>query len=812
MNFRNFLFWIVCTAGLCACGNRATVFETDSFLLKVDASGNVASLTDKDGHRNYLAAQEKSPLVAIRIDGEYENPASADWNENDKVMTLTFPKNNSVISVKAEQKNKYITFEIIGSESDKDIELAVWGPYATTISKTVGECIGVVRDSEYAVGIQTLNPKTIGGYPTTEDDIEPAYDIFAGTSLVDVADSTQILYRGQTAKHMPFGSILQAYCRNRDKDRVVPMWGHEYYVAPAYDDGGILGSGIALFGCPEPEILDYIEQIELGEGLPHPELNGIWMKRNPEAAQAYIIYPFNENNIDEAIEFTKSTGLKYLYHGGPFETWGHFKLSPHEFPSGMEGLKECVDRAAESGIKLGLHTLSNFITTNDAYVTPVPDKRLAKVGSSVLVTDIDAVQADIEIADPKFFNQMANNNLHGVMVGEELIRYERVSDSAPWKLLNCQRGAWGTKAAGHAKGDKIGKLMDHGYKVFLSDTDLTKEIARNIAGIFNETGIEQISFDGLEGAWSTGLGQYGRTLLMYEWYNHLKPEYRNNINDASNTTHHNWHIFTRMNWGEPWYAGFRESQTNYRIMNQDFYRRNLIPCMLGWFTLGAATGIEDIEWLLARTAAFDAGYTLVTDKHSVTNNGLIDRNIKAIREWEEARLSGAFPAELKKEMEHLYNEYTLSQKTADSWSLYKYCLERFKHDNIVRQPGEPVVSKWTFDNTNKRQPVQFILKATDRISDITMEIANFSTVSIDGALQVGEYMKYEGGDKIFVYDRTWHVKRTIPVDSKSFVLPEGESQIIFSCSFDSDDPGKSVSGEFKTIGEEVELKATRKRN
>ena len=78
--------------------------------------------------------------------------------------------------------------------------------------------------------------------------------------------------------------------------------------------------------------------------------------------------------------------------------------------------------------------------------------------------------------------------------------------------------------------------MDHGYKVFLSDTELMKEIARNIAGIFNYTGVQQISFDGLEGAWSTGLGQYGLSLMMKEWYDNLLPEYRNCINDASMTT------------------------------------------------------------------------------------------------------------------------------------------------------------------------------------------------------------------------------------------------------------------------------------
>lgn len=798
---------------LSACQKQIMSFETDTFKLEIDASGNISSLWDKTHQKEYLPPGQLSPLLTIRVGGTYENPAKASWDEEKGIFLLTYPESQATVSVETGRGKRFVTFGVKEVWSVKEIDLIVWGPYATTITRTVGECVGVVRDSLFAVGIQALNPKTIGGYPSTEDDIDPAFDIFATTSLVDVADSMTVLYRGQTAKHTDFGSVLQAYCRNREHERVVPMWGHTHYTAPAYDDGGIVGSRIALFGCPADKVLDHIEEIELAENLPHPELNGVWMKRAPEAAQAYIIYPFNENNIEEAIAFTKHTGLKYLYHGGPFLTWGNFKLNPSEFPTGLDGLKDCVDKAARSGIRLGFHTLSNFITTNDAYVTPVPDKRLAKVGSSVLVSDIGPDEKTIEIADPQFFNQMENNSLHGVMIGEELIRYERVSDTAPWTLQNCERGAWNTLATKHLKGDMAGKLMDHGYKVFLSDVELTKEIARNIAAIFNYTGVQQISFDGLEGAWSTGLGQYGLSLMMKEWYDHLLPEYRNCINDASMTTHYNWHTFTRMNWGEPWYAGFRESQMNYRLMNQDFYRRNLIPCMLGWFKLDANTSVEDIEWLLARSAAFDAGYTLVTNKGNVENNGQSDIIIKAIREWENARLSGAFPKELKKEMEHVSNEYTLTETSATSWLLSPLQIQRFKHNNKVLQPGEPVVSKWEFDNKNDRQPVQFIFKANDRISDILLEIANYSTVRSDCVLEEGQYLKYAGGDSFFIYDKNWNEIRRISVEADQMNIPKEKVSLVFSCTFaHSDDMDKYVSAEFKTVGEHIRLSATREKN
>ena len=71
--------------------------------------------------------------------------------------------------------------------------------------------------------------------------------------------------------------------------------------------------------------------------------------------------------------------------------------------------------------------------------------------------------------------------MNTVVIGEELVRYGSVSADAPWRLLNCQRGAWGTPRRSACSGDAVAKLMDHDYKVFLTDADLSQEVARNIA-------------------------------------------------------------------------------------------------------------------------------------------------------------------------------------------------------------------------------------------------------------------------------------------------------------------------------------------
>jgi hypothetical protein len=705
-------------------------FTTPKLILEIDAQGRILTLQDRQQGQNYALRDQENVLLSIRVDSVWEKPGSSSYDRENRILTFRYPQNAVEAQILVEEKENYLSLELIALTEPDKVELVLWGPFATTIGETVGETIGVVRNREFALGIQALNPRTLGGFPGSEDDHTPSYDIFSTTSLVDIADSVNVLYRGHTALPKDFGSALQAYTRNRSQDRIVSTLQQERYVAPAFADEGLVGSKIALFGCAPEEVLEVIESIEINEGLPHPLLKGNWAKREKSATAAYLIQNFTEENIDAALALTRQAGLNYLYHLDPFLSWGHFELKPEAFPRGWDGMKACVAKAESRGIKIGVHTLSNFIQTNDPYVSPVPDPRLARVGSSSLRTDITATQKDIPIADSTFFTQMKNNNLHAALIGEELVRYEKVSETAPWTLLNCERGTFGTKATAHAQGTEIAKLADHAYKTFLTNTELSLEVSARIADLFNQTGLKQISFDGLEGNHSTGMGAYGELLFVKAWYDQLKPEIKNDyIMDASRPGHYFWHMFTRMNWGEPWYAGFRESQTAYRLLNQDYFRRNYIPCMLGWFSMRETTSLEDIEWLLARSAAFDAGYSLLTSPAIIAKNGAGIQILEKIKQWEKARLSGAFSVEQKRRMENIEDEFSLQALSENAWELIPYSVQRFEHKFRVRQPGEPVGSSFTFENIYQAQPLAFVLSTTQQAtaSEIVIEIDNFKT-------------------------------------------------------------------------------------
>jgi hypothetical protein len=790
---------------ICACAPKGSEWKTDQFLIQLSEKGFITRLSDPGSKIDYLAENQPAPLMQIRSGNRYLLPVACSVNESGEFITLKFEDNREA-KIRVTAKPSHITFsleEISGADS---LDLIVWGPYPTRISQTIGETIGVVRDSVYAIGIQALNLKTLGGYPSEESDIEPSFDIFETNSLIDVADSVKVFYRGQTARKESFGSVIQAYCRNRNKERIISNWAHPYYVAPAFDDGGVTGSSIALFGCKASETLATIGKIELAEGLPHPMIDGEWGKTAKVATSAYLIMNFGVKELEDAMALTKKAGLKYLYEEGPFENWGHFKLNSTQFPENWETMKLMVNRAAEEGIRLGVHTLSNFITTNDPYVTPVPDPRLAKVGSSTLSGSVGKDDVTIPIADPKFFNQMKNNTLRCVVIGNELIRYQEVSAGEPWVLTGCTRGVFGTTAVAHESGAVIAKLMDHGYQTFLTDNDLSMEMSSRLADFFNFTGCRQISFDGLEGNWSTGMGEYGRQRFTQNWYDHLNPDLKGQvITDASGPGHFFWHMYTRMNWGEPWYAGFRESQTQYRLLNQLYFQRNLMPAMLGWFKMSPETSLEDIEWLLARSASFDAGYALVTSLESVKTNGFSEKILYAIREWERARMAGAFPPEVKTQMQNIKNEYHLEMDGPNNWNLFPYTIWRAEY-----LPGvNPVII--SINNENPDQPVQFIISSgpENAIMGLCITIDGGRKVRIPLELPANHHIKYAGGSYVYLYDANWQEVGKGQLTQYDVTLTQGKHELAFEAIFTAAGPKQGIKLELKTTGLAHHLAMTR---
>ena len=783
--------FLVCAFGLASPGLTADAQEAASskgFKLTLDARGNISSIKGAAAQHEYLAPGQAAPLITARVGGQFEAPAAAVFLKDPATVQLKFEKSGVTMDVRVTEAETHVAFELVRCEPAGVVDLVVWGPYPTTINKTVGETVGVVRDGEYAVGIQSLNVKTLGGYPENEEGIDQS--------------------RGQAAVEKPWGSVLQAWCRDRSKPRNVDAWNGSFpnMPVPPIEGETVVGSKIALFGCPEAQVLETIGQIEVAEGLPHPMADGVWQKLSPNRGRSYLIAEYSEADIDEMLGYVKRANLMSLYHGGPFKSWGHYELNPKYFPNGVAGLKACVEKGKALGIPLGAHTLSNFIQPNDAYVTPVPDPRLAKTGSSTLTGDTDAETTEIPVASPEYFANEKANWMHTVVIGTELVRYRAVSPAEPWKLLDCKRGAFSTKAASHKQGDAVGKLLDHPYKVFFPNLDLQREIARNMAERFNETGLGQMDFDGHEGCLASGQGSYAINLFARDFYDNLTGPV---LNGTSNSAHFYWHINSYCNWGEPWYGGFRDSMQEYRINNQAFLERNYLPKMLGWYLLKRTTSLSDVEWMLARAAGMDAGFALQSSPDDLRKNPGTGTLLDAIREWEEARLGGAFSDGQRGRMRNPRSEFHLEKIAGGGWNLYPFHdSDDFTHEHIQRQPGEPTAAQWEFPNPDDGQTLQFkmrVLGDGGSVANPTFEIDKSATLALDIEVKAGQTLLCEGDGTARVYDEKGNQVKSVKTETELPKLGAGKNEILFDCEFQGE-PAPKVTVNFKTIGKPEPVK------
>ncbi|MDP4130276.1 MAG: hypothetical protein Q8939_08950 [Bacteroidota bacterium] len=788
--------------------------ESNYIRVGIDNKGNICSLSDKKTGTDYLPRGHAAPLLSLFKDSAYIDPVKAEYDPGAHEIALEYA-NGSRAMIRVNSKGDYIRMELLSLKPRNGVQAVVWGPYPTSISQSIGETICVVKDSSFAIGLQALNINTIEGIPDDGDDA-------GGGSFIDPLPGQEIpdslkakigqpapvnvnvngdmpayvrLYRGSAAVKKPFGSQLQLFSRDR---RIPQLLGHGdnvQYVAPIKVD--FIGSAIALFGCPALKTLDVIEKIELGEGLPHPMLDGKWIKRSAIPGEAYLLY--EGKDPDKGMAYAKDCGFKLIHLGDVFQTWGHFGLKTDRFPNGAESTRQTVSKAEKDGISLGVHTLTMFTGANDLYVSPVPSDSLCTAGSTVLSREVADTGDVIYIKDPAFFRNA--DKTHTAKIGKELLNYRSVSGDQPWRLLACVRGQYGTKISSHPAGTAVEKLVNNDYSGFYPDINLQDNYARRLAEICNETGIGLMDFDGYGGGSPTGQGCYGAAKFIDLWYKSLKHYV---LTCGAGTFHYYWHIYSFMNWGEPWYNNLRESQVNYRIENQRYFERNLMPHMLGWFSLNADYRDEDVEWIQARSAGFNAGYLLRVDEH-IEENGFKDQMFSSIRQWQKARNENAFTPAQKIRLQNPKNEFHLEALNNGSWNLYPVNLEPgYVHKFRLTQAGEPVRTQFHVSNSFDEQPIQFYLiakarenSASDLITHLELEINGYQALSIPVSLKAGDRI-FCDGRALWLCNSSWQKIRELPGNNLPR-LSKGENTIQIQSEF-SGEQAPELLFDFKTVG------------
>lgn len=755
------------------------------------------------------------------------------------VLTYCFEGTEDRVSLKRIYNEDYTVLEV--TECPESFDFLTVGPIVTRLNEMVGDVVGVVQGEGAAIGIQGLSRKLLAGFP---EELRPhvIHDIQAVSSELTVGN----INAGTVAAYaMPFGSVLQLFCENRRRDRIKTVWYAENCIqAPALDreDADIRGSRVALFACPAEEALAVIGRIEEREGLPHPVLDGEWLKTSRKAKCSYLIGEFGADNIDKMLSYAEKGGFTWLYHPEPFCTWGHFELRKEQFPEGDQSLKRCVEEAKERGIRLGLHTLSTFTKTNDSYVTPVPDKGLKGMIPGVLETDIGEEETEIPVSEVAGLAYGATLNC--IRIEDELIQYAGYEEISQGRFLlkGCTRGAFGTKSCTHGKGCAVSKMTDYPYHTLFPDIDLQDKYADRLAELYHSTGVRQISFDGLEGAEWTGEGEYAVNSFCMRFYEQFmlrnKSDSRSNdngitpatdfgsgsgvnsgavendfpvINDASRLHHFLWHMNTRMNWGEPWGEEMRAGQVEGRMRNQAFFKKNLLPGMLGWFLIRKAnrrfeaSTLLDMEWALSEAAGFDAGFALSASLDTLDALGSGDEILEAIRNWELLRYENRFDDELKELLKKPETEWHLEKENERLFRLYPMAVSKpLVCDLLEMQPGQPGGSDWSFEQPFERQVFTFRMKVDGNGYIVNPRFYNTSgVVQFQATVKGGQYLLFDGS-RAFVTDRNYNKLEEVRYTGNCLV-EKGNASLSFGCTFGGEE-GPEVRVRVSTKSEPYSIK------
>lgn len=786
-----------------SCSSTDHIFETTSLQIELTPTGQISKLVDKKNGENYLSDENKSTLLQVCIDDNTFKSTNASYSKTN--IILEFGDINTKVNIEYKEKTNYLTFEVIDVSTEKEIDKIIWGPIDVTLTDKIGKSIGIAYNDVFGVGLMGLNLKSCGGYESI------ARERF-----------------GNTAERIGDITKMQGYTVDRSRVRLNNNCLQELTeTMPVLDsDATIIGSKFAIYGVSSDRLKETISDIEKSENLPYLVHNEEWLKNSHYATSSKFIMSFNTENINQCLEIAQKAEISCVYHPGIFKSWGLFPVSEKAFPNGYESVLACSNLAKEKGITLGVHTLSNFITTDDQLVTPIPHPNLqlagiTKLSKNISVDDTEIILTDesvriayekddlSDIGDRLKRNENKNRETFAIRIGDEIIEFSSVSKDGELTLYECKRGAYGTVKSEHKAGDRVGRLVSHYYKVFFPDIQLQDQMAKNLANFFNVTKMERISFDGIEGGIAAGHGRYGCDRFIKVFFDNL--ENKNIIANSSDVMHYSWHYFANQSWGEPWWAkGFRDSQLDHRLKVQKGLEEDLLPRKMGQFSIGAKTTVKDIQWVMGLCAGYDAGVDFYVSPNLLKENTAAEKILREIKAWEQVRSAQTLSKEQKQKLRDPYSVYQLELKDGnpllvfiESWApeggkkqgdhdrntLPKSLLKQnktsaisldYEHVNMQKEPGQPTLSEWSFHCVGKKQPLQFVIRlpkdAAEKVSGVYLKLGALAC-KIPFVINPGDYVTSQASNRLIHFNKEG--KEINNVATTDLMVEKGENTILF---------------------------------
>ena len=377
---------------------------------------------------------------------------------------------------------------------------------------------------------------------------------------------------------------------------------------------GLAGCRAGLAAGPKAEMPAMLRAMAESAGVPTSKLGGPWSLGAEANRGSYLFADLTHASTDDWIELARRGGFSTVHIHGWWRSLGHYDVNTNLYPRGLADMQDSVARIHAAGLRAGIHTLTACIEPHDAWVTPEASPYLIPFDTYTLARSLSPTDTVLCVNEKPaahhdvVFTYMSNGN--AIRIGSEIVQYAEVSREPPYSFSKCIRGAFKTRPAAHAAGERADYLQQR-YIAFYPqpDSPLAADLADHIANVFNTCELDQIYFDGSEGMMS----RYGIDAMRHAIFKRLKGD---PLVEASCHGEHNWWFHSRLGaWDHPVWAAKRFQDKH--IDESSRYRdSDLIEPQMGWWAPRMPTSqarghfLDEMEYFACKNLGLDAAMSI----------------------------------------------------------------------------------------------------------------------------------------------------------------------------------------------------------
>ncbi len=627
----------------------AMTFENRRATLAIDTRGRIASLRSKASGRELLVRPQE--LVSAQLkDGRLHTARKASFH--DGALTFEFSRSRGSAVLAVDTRDDYFTFTI-RSLSLPDVTALTFLNLPVITAKYCGNVANMLSDDAEAVclrGYELPVEMAVGGAP-------PALKVWT------------------TAEH------------------------------------GLTGWRAGLAAGLKSEMPTMLRAMAMEAGAPISKLGGPWSLGAEAIRGSYLFADLSLASVDDWIELARRGGFTHIHIHGWWDTLGHYGVNTNLYPNGLADLKTAVARIHTAGLKAGIHTLTACIDPRDAWVTPEASPHLIASASYTLARPMNPTDTVIYVNEEPatghdvVFTYDGNGNV--LRLGTELVQYSEIVSQPPYAFAKCQRGAFQTRPASHAAGDRADYLQQR-YLAFYPEpgSPLAEELADRLANVFNTCQLDQIYFDGSEGMMS----RYGIDFMRHAIFKRLRGEV---LVEASEWGAHNWWFHSRLGaWDHSAWAAKRFHDLHVASAAR-FRGSDLLEPQLGWWAprlpSPQARGhfLDEMEYFGAKNLGHDAAMSIQgVNVSSHPLNFHLEKQMTILGWYEQLRRARYFDTQTLARVAVPGDEFRLRQDREGAWKLTPVNLSAHRISALGNGS-----ERWTSRNPFDEQPLAARIEA-----------------------------------------------------------------------------------------------------